>query len=281
MNSTSRQSVLRPAGESQENLKSPSSEQPSTGRIQIEQVTKTYASGAGDILALNNIELDIAPGEFISIVGPSGCGKSTLLKCIGGFVQPTEGQVAIDGKTVWEPDPRIGYVFQKAVLLPWRTIEENVLLPFEISGKKPTDNDLKNVHDVLEMVGLRDYLNHRPAELSGGMQQRVSVARALVTAPSILLMDEPFGALDAQTRESMNVELLRIWAAAKTTVVFVTHDIGEALFLSDRIIVMSARPGAIHNIINVDIPRPRTFDLVENDERFWQMRQTIREALNH
>lgn len=281
MNSTSHQSVLRPAGESQENLKSPSSEQPSTGRIQIEQVTKTYASGAGDILALNNIELDIAPGEFISIVGPSGCGKSTLLKCIGGFVQPTEGQVAIDGKTVWEPDPRIGYVFQKAVLLPWRTIEENVLLPFEISGKKPTDNDLKNVHDVLEMVGLRDYLNHRPAELSGGMQQRVSVARALVTAPSILLMDEPFGALDAQTRESMNVELLRIWAAAKTTVVFVTHDIGEALFLSDRIIVMSARPGAIHNIINVDIPRPRTFDLVENDERFWQMRQTIREALNH
>lgn len=281
MNSTSSQSVLSSADELQSNQQNPQSDMPSTGRIQIEQVTKTYASGAGDILALNNIELDIAPGEFISIVGPSGCGKSTLLKCIGGFVQPTSGQVAIDGKTVWEPDPRIGYVFQKAVLLPWRTIEENVLLPFEISGKKPTDADLKNVHEVLEMVGLSDYLNHRPAELSGGMQQRVSVARALVTSPSILLMDEPFGALDAQTRESMNVELLRIWAAAKTTVVFVTHDIGEALFLSDRIIVMSARPGAIHNIINVDIPRPRTFDLVENDERFWQMRQIIREALNH
>ena len=248
------------------------------GHIEVDRVTKTYASGAGDIPALDAIEFDVAPGEFVSVVGPSGCGKSTLLRCIGGLIPPSAGTVRIGGETVKEPDPRIGYVFQKAVLLPWRTIERNVLLPFEINGK-PTEKDRENVHNALEMVGLADYKQHRPAELSGGMQQRVSVARALVTSPSILLMDEPFGALDAQTRESMNVELLRIWEEAMTTVVFVSHDIGEALFLSDRIIVMSARPGAVHDILEVDIPRPRTFGLVENDERFWKMRQTIRQAI--
>jgi len=163
--------------------------------------------------------------------------------------------------------------------LPWRTVEENVLLPFEIGGKVQAAQRAK-AREVLEMVGLGSYMQHRPAELSGGMQQRVSVARALVTEPSILLMDEPFGALDAQTRETMNTELLRIWQEATTTVVFVTHDIGEALFLSDRIVIMSARPGRVHDIIDVDLPRPRTFDAVESDETFWNMRQQIREALH-
>lgn len=250
-----------------------------SGHIEVDRVTKTYSSEAGDILALDAIELDIKPGEFVSIVGPSGCGKSTLLRCIGGLIPVTSGKVSIDGNMVREPDARIGYVFQKAVLLPWRTIENNVLLPFEIDGKASA-SDRQSVHDALELVGLGDYAYHRPAELSGGMQQRVSVARALVTSPSILLMDEPFGALDAQTRDTMNIELLRIWEEAGTTIVFVTHDIGEALFLSDRIIVLSARPGSVHDIIDINIPRPRTFDSVESDERFWKMRNAIRDALH-
>ena len=187
--------------------------------------------------------------------------------------------MTIGDRLVTEPDRQIGYVFQKAVLLPWRTVERNVLLPFEVQGTPPPDA-LDRVHEVLEMVGLREYANHRPQELSGGMQQRVSVARALVTQPSILLMDEPFGALDAQTRDSMNVELLRIWEEAMTTIVFVTHDIGEALFLSDRVVVMTPRPGRVREIVDVDIPRPRTFDDVEGDERFWHLRRHIREALD-
>lgn len=250
------------------------------GHIEIDQVTKTYSSDAGDIVALDRIEFDIASREFVSIVGPSGCGKSTLLRCIGGLIPPTHGEIRIGGDVVIEPDPRIGYVFQKAVLLPWRTIEDNVLLPFEIEGRRVTNGDREKAHQVLEMVGLGDYSKHRPTELSGGMQQRVSVARALATEPSILLMDEPFGALDAQTRESMNVELLRIWEEAQCTVVFVTHDIGEALFLSDRVLVMSARPGRVHDVVEVDISRPRTFEAVETDERFWAMRQRIRAELH-
>ena len=249
-----------------------------SGRIEVDRVTKTYASDAGDIRALDAIDLDVAPRELVTIVGPSGCGKSTLLRCIGGLIPPSQGRVLIDGEVVTEPDPRIGYVFQRAVLLPWRTVEKNVLLPFEIGGR-PTPKDIKRVREALEMVELGEYSQLRPAELSGGMQQRVAVARALVTEPSILLMDEPFGALDAQTRDSMNVELLRIWQEAKPTIVFVTHDIGEALFLSDRVVVMTARPGRVHEVVEVDIPRPRTFELVEGDERFWSLRHRIRAAL--
>ena len=246
--------------------------------IEIDSVSRTYASDAGDIVALKDIDFEIAPREFVSIVGPSGCGKSTLLRCIGGLILPTLGEIRIGGQVVTEPDPRIGYVFQKAVLLPWRTVEDNVMLPFEIAGR-PTEANRDKAREVLEMVGLSEYLKHRPTELSGGMQQRVSVARALATEPSILLMDEPFGALDAQTRDSMNVELLRIWNEAQTTVVFVTHDIGEALFLSDRVMVMTARPGRVHDIVEVDIDRPRAFEQVELDERFWSLRQRIRGEL--
>jgi len=249
------------------------------GQIEVDYITKSFDSDAGNILALDGINLGVFPQEFITLVGRSGCGKSTLLRCIGGLISPSTGTIKISGQVVTEPHPQIGYVFQQAVLLPWRTVEENVLLPFEVKGN-PTDKEKHKVSEVLEIVGLSDYANHRPGELSGGMQQRVSVSRALVTEPSILLMDEPFGALDAQTREDMNIELLRIWEVAKTTIVFVTHDIGEALFLSDRVVLMSARPGKVHDIIDVNSPRPRTFDQVENDPDFWKMRQRIREALH-
>ena len=180
------------------------------GQIKVEGITKSFDSDAGNILALDGINLEVNPQEFITLVGRSGCGKSTLLRCIGGLISPSTGEINISGHIVIEPHPQIGYVFQDAVLLPWRTVEENVLLPFEVKGN-PTDKEKHKVKEVLEVVGLSDYANHRPGELSGGMQQRVSVSRALVTEPSILLMDEPFGALDAQTREDMNVELLRIW----------------------------------------------------------------------
>ena len=310
------------------------------GHIEIDGLTKTYASDAGDITALEGIDFDIAPREFVGIVGPSGCGKSTLLRCVGGLIAPSAGEVRIGGDVVTEPDPRIGYVFQQAVLLPWRRVLDNVMLPFEIRGRasrrtnpahtgeapgperpvsaanksgrparaarerseqeretprrtarrhhlpalaprgRAAEADRAKALEVLEMVGLSEYSNHRPGELSGGMQQRVSVARALAVEPSILLMDEPFGALDAQTRDSMNVELLRIWHESQTTVVFVTHDIGEALFLSDRVMVMSVRPGRVQDVIDVDLPRPRTFDEVEADERFWTLRHRIREQLS-
>ena len=249
------------------------------GQIEVDFITKSFDSDAGNILALDGINLEVVPQEFITLVGRSGCGKSTLLRCIGGLISPSTGTIKISGQVVTEPHPQIGYVYQQAVLLPWRTVEENVLLPCEVKGN-PTDKEKHKVSEVLEIVGLSDYANHRPGELSGGMQQRVSVSRALVTEPSILLMDEPFGALDAQTREDMNIELLRIWEVAKTTIVFVTHDIGEALFLSDRVVLMSARPGKVHDIIDVNCPRPRTFDQVENDPAFWKMRQRIREALH-
>jgi NitT/TauT family transport system ATP-binding protein len=249
------------------------------GQIEVDFITKSFDSDAGNILALDGINLEVVPQEFITLVGRSGCGKSTLLRCIGGLISPSTGTIKISGQVVTEPHSQIGYVFQQAVLLPWRTVEENVLLPFEVKGN-PTDKEKHKVSEVLEIVGLSDYANHRPGELSGGMQQRVSVSRALVTEPSILLMDEPFGALDAQTREDMNIELLRIWEVAKTTIVFVTHDIGEALFLSDRVVLMSARPGKVHDIIEVNSPRPRTFDHVENDPAFWKMRQRIRESLH-
>ena len=249
------------------------------GQIEIDSLTKTYASDAGDITALAGIDFEIASREFVGIVGPSGCGKSTLLRCVGGLIAASAGEVRIGGEVVTSPDHRIGYVFQKAVLLPWRRVIDNVMLPFEIM-RRPTDDDRRKALEVLDMVGLSEYLNHRPGELSGGMQQRVSVARALAVEPSILLMDEPFGALDAQTRDQMNLELLRIWHESQTTVVFVTHDIGEALFLSDRVMVMSARPGQVQDVIEVDLPRPRTFSDVEVDERFWTLRQRIREQLN-
>lgn len=245
--------------------------------IEINDVSKTYDAGDGSVHALQNVSFHVKRGEFISIVGRSGCGKSTLLNMIAGLDQPTSGSVLLDGVQVTEPSARVGFVFQRAVLLEWRTILENVLLPVEIFR-----TDIKAARSkallLLELVGLKGFENRYPRQLSGGMQQRVALARSLVYAPDILLMDEPFGALDAITREQMDLELMRIWEASGTTIIFVTHDIAEAVFLSDRVILMTPRPGEIKEITPVSIERPRTVKSAFVPE-FSRIRQQIREQM--
>jgi NitT/TauT family transport system ATP-binding protein len=239
-----------------------SSEQP---LIQIDDVGMIYQAESGPVEALRGISLSIQQGEFVSLVGPSGCGKSTLLRCIAGLRTVTSGRIVVEGVPVERPIPKVGMVFQAAVMLKWRTVLDNVLLPTELYGLNPRDY-LERAHELLKLVGLADFATKRPGELSGGMQQRASLCRALILDPPILLMDEPFGALDAMTRDEMNLELLRIWGEANTgssgaqrkTVVFVTHSIPEACFLSDRIVVMSPRPGRVATIRSVEIERPRT-----------------------
>ncbi len=232
--------------------------------IEIDRVAMTYQADSGPVEALRDISLEIGEGEFVAIVGPSGCGKSTLMRIIAGLRPVSAGQVAVNGVPVRGPISQVGMVFQAAVLLKWRTVIDNVLLPAELSGLNPAG--LRDrARQLLELVGLAGFENKRPSELSGGMQQRASLCRALILDPPILLMDEPFGALDAMTRDEMNLELLRIWgedrgsaAGARKTIVFVTHSIAEAIFLADRVIVMSARPGQVAAIHKVPIARPRT-----------------------
>jgi NitT/TauT family transport system ATP-binding protein len=233
--------------------------------IRIEDVDMVYQAASGPVEALRGISLSIDQGEFVSLVGPSGCGKSTLLRCIAGLRPVTGGRILVEGAPVVRPIPKVGMVFQAAVMLKWRTVLDNVLLPVELYGLNPRDYR-DRAHDLLKLVGLGDFAKKRPGELSGGMQQRASLCRALILDPPILLMDEPFGALDAMTRDDMNLELLRIWGEQRTqaggsprkTVVFVTHSIPEACFLSDRVVVMSPRPGRVASIKPVDIARPRT-----------------------
>lgn len=246
--------------------------------IEINDVSKTYDAGDGPVHALQNVSFRVKRGEFVSIVGRSGCGKSTLLNMIAGLDQPTSGSVLLDGSSVTEPSSRVGFVFQRAVLLEWRTILENVLLPVEVLRENVRAARNKAL-SLLELVGLKGFENRYPRQLSGGMQQRVALARSLVYAPDILLMDEPFGALDAITREQMDIELLRIWEASGTTIIFVTHDIAEAVFLSDRVILMTPRPGKIKEITPVSIERPRTVNSVFVPE-FSQIRQRIREQMD-
>ena len=226
--------------------------------IDVQGVAKTFRARSGeDVAALARIALAIAPGEFVTIVGPSGCGKSTLLRIAAGLVAPTAGEVRIAGRAVDGPRRDIGMCFQDAVLLPWRTVQKNVLVPAEVIGLDlPAAR--RRAAELLDLVGLRGFADKYPMELSGGMRQRVAIARALMHDPAILLMDEPFGALDAMTRESMNIELLRIWQASRKTVLLVTHSIDEAVFLADRVVVMSPRPGSIRQILAVKVDRPRT-----------------------
>lgn len=231
--------------------------------IALENVAKSYRSRSGVVHALTDITLDVTPGEFVSIVGPSGCGKSTILKIIAGIIGQTAGRVSIDGEEIRGASDRIGVVFQSPVLLPWRTVLENVALPLDVRRvARQTTEPL--ALDLIKLTGLTGFESKYPSELSGGMQQRVAICRALITDPSILLMDEPFGALDAMTREHMNLELQRIWMERSKTIFLITHSIPEAVILSDRVVVMTPRPGQIDEIIKIDLPRPRTLSMMSS-----------------
>ncbi len=250
--------------------------------ISITDVSKVFNQGKENrVAALENINLEIQPGEFVSLLGPSGCGKSTLLRLIGDLISPSMGKVFVNGKGA--PQARLdrdyGMVFQQATLYDWRTVTRNVQLPLEVMNYPKEKREVRT-KDMLRLVQLEAFDRHYPWQLSGGMQQRVAIARALAFEPSILLMDEPFGALDEMTRERMQMELLRIWSQTKTTVVFVTHSIPEAVFLSTRVVVMSARPGRITGIIDIDLPQPRAFETREHP-RFFEKITEVRECLRH
>jgi len=241
-------------------------------------LTQTYVSQDRSLVAaLAEVTLDIAPGEFVTIVGPSGCGKTTLLRIMAGLQRPTSGAVHLLGRPVTGPSRSVGIVFQDPVLLPWRTVLDNVMLPVQVLG---LDREIfrRRALELLALVGLSGFEGKYPHELSGGMRQRVSLARALVHDPALLLMDEPFGALDAMTREAMNLELQRIWQDSGKTVAFITHSISEAVFLGDRVVVMSPRPGRIADVLAVELARPRDLDLMASDA-FGVYARKIRQAL--
>jgi NitT/TauT family transport system ATP-binding protein len=249
-----------------------------TSVVEIQGLTKRFERG--NVVALQDIDLAIETGEFVSLIGPSGCGKSTLLRIIGDLIPPTSGTVTVNGK----PAPRAradhdyGIVFQDSVLFDWRTVAKNVALPLEMLGWDRARRKAR-VDEMMALVELQGFGDHHPWQLSGGMQMRVAIARALAFEPALLLMDEPFGALDEMTRERLNGELLGIWAASKSTVVFVTHSIAEAVFLSTRVVVMSARPGRIADIIDVDLPYPRVASTRE-EPRYFELVTRVREALH-
>lgn len=234
--------------------------------IQVKDLDVTFKDNSGnDVKALTGVNLDIYKGEFISLLGPSGCGKTTLLRSIADLQEPTDGTIRISGQTPKELrlQQKFGFVFQQPVLFDWRTVKKNVELPLEIMYQSKADR-AKRADEMLEMVGLKDFANHFPKQLSGGMQQRVNIARAFGIRPEILLMDEPFSALDEFTKEKLYEDLLRIWRQTNKTIIFVTHNIQEAVFLSDRICVLSPHPGRLSAIVNVDLPRPRTLDMKES-----------------
>lgn len=230
-------------------------------------------SDVTNTLALDDINLSINAGKFVAIVGPSGCGKTTLIKIIDGLIKPSAGRILIDGKAVSGPGSDRAMVFQDASLLPWRTVYDNVLYGIECQSRV-TEEARRRVSDLLRLVGIARFSNHYPHELSGGMQQRVNIARALAVDPEILIMDEPFAALDAQTRELMQQELLRVWSASKKTVLFVTHQINEAVYLADTVVVLGARPGHVRRVVEIDLDRPRSLAL-KREPRFLQYEDDI------
>jgi NitT/TauT family transport system ATP-binding protein len=256
---------------------------PDTGRsaqfIELRAVGKTYQASDGvPIKAVETVSASISKGEFVSILGPSGCGKSTLMMMIAGLLQPSQGEILFKKQPVLSPLRDFGVVFQDAVLLPWRNVIENVELPGEVAGLDRTARR-EAAMAVIRMVGLAGFETKRPNELSGGMQQRVAIARALLLKPELILMDEPFGALDAMTREQMNLELQTVGMESKATIVFVTHSISEAAFLSDRVLVMSRRPSTIQEAVEIDIPRPRPVELLSSD-RLGSYISHLRRSLN-
>ena len=248
-----------------------------TEAIAVHDLSKSYATRDGGVVALDRTTFNIDEGEFVAVVGPSGCGKSTLLKILAGILPASSGDARLRGTLIDGPRRDIGVVFQSPVLFPWRTVLDNVLLPVDVQRLDRTRFARVGL-DLLNLVGLRGFDHRYPWELSGGMQQRVAITRALVHDPAMLLMDEPFGALDEMTRERLNMELLRIWEASGSTVVFVTHSIAEAVFLSTRVVVMSARPGKVRGIVDVTLPQPRTGETRE-DGRFFELVTAVREAL--
>jgi NitT/TauT family transport system ATP-binding protein len=254
--------------------------------VSVKDVSMIYRTrGPGgealETVALQDANLEIQPGEFISLIGPSGCGKTTLLRLLADLIQPSSGDLRLGGKTPDEARKAraYGYVFQAPALFEWRTVMANVMLPLEVMNF-PVAERKERAERMLKLVGLEKFARNYPWQLSGGMQQRVSIARALAFEPQLLFMDEPFGALDEITRENLNLELLRLWRETGKTVIFVTHSIPEAVFLSTRIVVMTPRPGKIEKIINVDLPQPRDFDTRESP-RFFEIATEVRESLRH
>ncbi len=250
--------------------------------LEVRQLSKVFFEqndpSRPGLVALYNISLAIKKNEFVSLLGPSGCGKTTLIRIIAGLIPADKGEICVDGRTVTAPGQDRCMVFQQFGLLPWRTVVNNVEFGLEIDGM-PRDERRTTAQKYLELVGLKGFEDYYPHQISGGMQQRVGIARALSKKPKILLMDEPFGAVDAQTREQLQEELLKIWAQTETTVVFVTHSIDEAIYLSDRVVVMQARPGRIKEEVAVDLPRPRWEGDVKADPRFAQLRTRLRDSL--
>jgi len=249
-----------------------------TKTIEIDQLTKIYPTKDSEILALDHVSFDVFDQEFFCIVGPSGCGKTTLLKILAGLLAKSAGKVILRGKIVEGPQENIGMVFQSPVLLKWRTALRNVLLPAEVQ-KLDITTYTRNAYALFELIGLKGFENKYPRELSGGMQQRVAIGRALIYNPALLLMDEPFGALDAITREEMSHELLRIWDKTRKTIIFITHNITEAVFLGDRVAILTPRPGRIARIVDIDLPRPRTPE-VKLTPRFSELSKEIYDLIS-
>jgi NitT/TauT family transport system ATP-binding protein len=246
--------------------------------IQIENVSKIYRTQENEFVpAVAEVSLEVKEKEFVTLVGPSGCGKSTILKLVSGLIPVTGGTIRVREQLVQEPFPDVGFVFQQPVLLPWRTVLGNILFSIEMLGKKEKEFG-NRAGDLIKLAGLEGFENKYPRELSGGMQQRVAICRALIHDPSLLLMDEPFGALDAMTREEMSFELLRIWEERRKTILFVTHSIPEAILLADRVVVMTPRPGKIERIFQIDLPRPRVYEM-EFNERFKALNSEIRSLI--
>jgi NitT/TauT family transport system ATP-binding protein len=247
--------------------------------IKLAGVSKSYGAGHDAIAAVEQIDLEVGHNQFVSLLGPSGCGKSTLMLMIAGLVRPGSGTISIQGRVVDGPLRTSGIVFQNPVLLPWRTVLDNVLLPIELMGEN-VNRYRAHAYELLGTAGIADFADRLPHELSGGMRQRAGICRALIQHPTLLLMDEPFSALDAMTRDEMNMELLRIWERDRKTVIFITHSISEAIFLSDRVVVISKRPARVVEDIVIPLPRPRTIEMQETVP-FAQLRGRVRKLIEH